>query len=253
MTTIAAFALLLCLDASSGFVAVKQRVVLQSPRRHLPPSRALVPSAPVVVDLVVNEPVVRDTLCSLVSVTGAIAWLKIWTTLASNGSMDSRLSRKIIHCGSAPLFLLLWPFFSSSPQARLVAAIVPALNMAKLALAAKAKDPESTNLVTAVSRSGEAREVLGGPLLYCAVLLLATLFGWRASVAAIVAICQMAVGSVPALIETLLSHRWATDSPTSSADATESNTSGRETLYFCTIITFMPQVCTEQVNFYPFD
>lgn len=201
--TMVAFAtvLLLSLDASTGFVVVNPRVVSRSPTRRggffphpsPPPRRSLSLSSSSVVDLVVNEPIVRDSLCSIASAAGAIAWLKIWTTLASSGSMDSRLSRKIIHCGSAPLFLLVWPFFSSSPEARLVAAVVPALNMAKLAFAAKGTDAESTRLITAVSRSGEAKEVLGGPLLYCAVLLLATLFGWRTSVAAVVAICQMAV------------------------------------------------------------
>lgn len=45
------------------------------------------------------------------------------------------------------------------------------------------------------SRSGEAREVLGGPLLYCIVLFSATLFGWRSSTAAVLAIAQMAVSA----------------------------------------------------------
>ncbi|KAJ8610119.1 hypothetical protein CTAYLR_007105 [Chrysophaeum taylorii] len=139
-----------------------------------------------------SNPLVRDSACSIVAVVGAVGWLKVWTSLAASGAMDSRLSRKIIHCGSGPLFLLVWPLYSLEPNARLVAALVPALNMARLVAAGTKRD--SSDIVTAVSRSGDAKEVLGGPLLYCAVLLAATLFGWRGSSAAVVAIAQMAIG-----------------------------------------------------------
>uniref|UniRef100_A0A7S3NIY1 phytol kinase n=1 Tax=Aureoumbra lagunensis TaxID=44058 RepID=A0A7S3NIY1_9STRA len=136
----------------------------------------------------------RDVACSIGAAGGAAMWLKIWTTLASNGVINSRLSRKIIHCGSAPLFLFVWPFYSDAPSARLIAAIVPLLNLGRLLAAgvnANAKGPQE--LVTAVSRSGDPKEVLKGPLIYCIVLVFATLL-WRNSTAAVVAISQMAVG-----------------------------------------------------------
>mmetsp|Transcript_13717 Transcript_13717/g.43331 ORF Transcript_13717/g.43331 Transcript_13717/m.43331 type:complete len:317 (-) Transcript_13717:264-1214(-) len=143
--------------------------------------------------IVLTDPLVRDVGCSLVAAAGAVAWLKIWTSLASSGKIDSRLSRKIIHCGSAPLFLVVWPLYSASPTAPLVAATVPLLNALKLA-AAGLRPKSDEKLVAAVSRSGSATEVLSGPLIYCCVLLAATLFGWRSSPAALVAVSQMAVG-----------------------------------------------------------
>jgi hypothetical protein len=42
------------------------------------------------------------------------AWVQLWSVLVSRGSLQSTVSRKIVHCGSGPLFLLLWPFFSPS-------------------------------------------------------------------------------------------------------------------------------------------
>ena len=77
----------------------------------------------------------RDLGCLLFGLVGATAWLKIWTTLASMGYMDPKVSRKVVHCGSAPLFMLTWPFYTASSQARLVAALVPMVSMIKLLLA----------------------------------------------------------------------------------------------------------------------
>ena len=72
----------------------------------------------------------------------------------------------------------------------MIAALVPALNIAKIYGAAAARDaapvsgdgaPPAASMVDAVSRSGDPKEVLGGPLLYTAVLLAATLFGFRST------------------------------------------------------------------------
>ena len=57
---------------------------------------------------------------------------------------------------------------------------------------ANGKITQST-LVKAVSRTGDSREALGGPMLYTYVLLASALFGWH-SVIPLIAICQMAVG-----------------------------------------------------------
>lgn len=128
-------------------------------------------------------------------------WLKLWTTLATAGKVDSKDSRKIIHCGSGPLFLLCWPFFSPDPSARLVAAAVPLLQIVAVALAGLSKHPQNTNntkkpagLVAAISRSGNPAEVLRGPLIYVFVLLFATLLFWRTSPVGLVAVAQVQRG-----------------------------------------------------------
>lgn len=138
-------------------------------------------------------PLARDALCAGACAGGAGAWVGIWTGLASSGAVESKLSRKMIHVGSAPLFVLVWPLFSAEPTARLFAAIVPTLNAARILLSARAPEGEAA-LVTAISRSGRREEVLSGPLYYVLVLFLATACAWRSSVVGVIALAQMAVG-----------------------------------------------------------
>eukprot|EP00287_Rhodomonas_sp_CCMP768_P017252 CAMPEP_0202815678 /NCGR_PEP_ID=MMETSP1389-20130828/6405_1 /ASSEMBLY_ACC=CAM_ASM_000865 /TAXON_ID=302021 /ORGANISM="Rhodomonas sp., Strain CCMP768" /LENGTH=99 /DNA_ID=CAMNT_0049487617 /DNA_START=135 /DNA_END=431 /DNA_ORIENTATION=- len=65
-------------------------------------------------------PLLLDVGCCLVGILGATAWLGIWSYLAGTGRVDPKVSRKIVHCGSGPLFLLTWPLFSAAPEAQLV-------------------------------------------------------------------------------------------------------------------------------------
>lgn len=133
----------------------------------------------------------RDLMWSTVSAAAAVAWVHVWTVAKDAGLVPSTVSRKIIHCGSAPLFVLVWPFFSASRYARCVAVCVPLISLMRV-LRAGNSDAKS-DIVTAISRTGNSKEVLGGPLLYCVVLVLSTLL-WRKSPAGVVAVAQMAVG-----------------------------------------------------------
>ena len=74
----------------------------------------------------------HDAGVAVISAAGAVLWLGVWTTLAKRGAIQPTVSRKIVHCGSGPLFLAMWPFFSSRPAARLVAAGVPLLQIVRL-------------------------------------------------------------------------------------------------------------------------
>ncbi len=153
---------------------------------------------------------------TLVGLASAL-WLKIWTTLATSGKVDSKDSRKLIHCGSGPLFMLCWPFFSADPSARFYAAAVPLLQIVAVVASGLAKqqpnaDPSSSSstsslpsttpplkkkpsgLVAAISRSGNPAEVLRGPLIYVVILLLSTVLFWRTNVVGLVAVSQMAAG-----------------------------------------------------------
>lgn len=155
---------------------------------------------------------------TLVGIASAV-WLKLWTTLATSGKVDSKDSRKLIHCGSGPLFMLCWPFFSADPTARFYAAAVPFLQAIAVVASGLAKQqPEDqtlaspptikkkpSGLVAAISRSGNPAEVLRGPLLYVIILLLSTLCFWRESVVGLVAVSQMAAGDGMADI---VGRRW---------------------------------------------
>lgn len=74
----------------------------------------------------------QDVLTSCVALGASVAWLQIWITLAKQGKIDPRLSRKIIHCGSGPLFIFLWPLYSSDCLvSRAVAASIPLIQMTR--------------------------------------------------------------------------------------------------------------------------
>lgn len=149
--------------------------------------------------------VVRDGAVSALILTESYVWLKLWSGAAANGRLHSNVTRKIIHATSAPLFLLHWPLFSRSPTARFFAAAVPLVQAARLvhAVSKSSRTGKGTNahiiastdedLVKGMSRSGSEAEIWGGPFLYTLVLLVTTLTLFRTP-AAVVALCQLAVG-----------------------------------------------------------
>lgn len=154
------------------------------------------------------DPVVRDVACTLGGTVGAVGWLGVWTWLAQKGLVDSKVSRKVVHCGSGPLFLLTWPLFSNTYLTRAIASIVPATNALRLLKAgtSSGEKGKDSGLVSAISRSGNPAEVLQGPFVYTLVLLASTAGGWL-TIPAISAVCQMAAGDGMA---DLVGRRWGT-------------------------------------------
>lgn len=72
-----------------------------------------------------------DATLTLVVAAESLLWVKIWTTLAANRILDSKLTRKIIHSGSAPLFIAHWPLYSDLPHARWFAGLIPFLQVVR--------------------------------------------------------------------------------------------------------------------------
>jgi len=75
----------------------------------------------------------HDLSISALATVESIVWLKAWTTLAKEKILDSKITRKIIHAGSAPLFIAHWPLYSRSPGAKYLAAVVPLLQVIRSA------------------------------------------------------------------------------------------------------------------------
>lgn len=74
----------------------------------------------------------HDAAISILVASESIVWLKVWTSLATNGFLDSKITRKIIHTGSAPLFIAHWPLYSNLPTAKYFAAAVPLIQVLRL-------------------------------------------------------------------------------------------------------------------------
>lgn len=123
----------------------------------------------------------------------ALLWLRICDFAAHRGWVSSGLSRKIIHIGTGPIFVLSWLFFNDAPEARFLAALIPGAITIQFALVGFGlwRDPAA---VAAMSRTGDRREILRGPLYYGLVHVLLTLIFWKDSPIGIVALMLLCGG-----------------------------------------------------------
>lgn len=150
--------------------------------------------------------IIQDVSSTVLAIVLASIFVKSITGKAKEGVLEPRDARKLIHTLSAPLFILMWPIFSNAFGARVFASIVPFLNALKLLVASTSGDVRSrssgdtqstgfeSELAGAISRSGDAKEALGGPFIYVLVLLFSTLFFWTDTPIGIVSVATMAVG-----------------------------------------------------------
>lgn len=135
----------------------------------------------------------NDWLALIVTLALALAWLRLNDYFAQQGWIGSRLSRKIIHIGTGPIFVLCWLLFTDSAIARYLAALIPLAITAQFALVGSGliQDPAA---VAAMSRSGDRREILRGPLFYGIVFVLLTILFWRNSPVGIIALMLLCGG-----------------------------------------------------------
>ncbi len=103
------------------------------------------------------------------------------------------MSRKIIHIGTGPIFVLCWLLFNDQPEARFLAALVPGAITVQFALVGLGilKDPAA---VVAMSRTGDRNEILKGPLFYGIAFVVLTLVFWKDTPVGMVALMMMCGG-----------------------------------------------------------
>ena len=123
----------------------------------------------------------------------SMIFLRSMDFIAHRGWMDSKLSRKIIHIGTGPLFVLCWLLFKDTPDARWLAALVPFAITVQFALIGLGviKDEAS---VKSMSRTGDPREILRGPLYYGVMFVVLTLIYWKDAPIGIIALMMMCGG-----------------------------------------------------------
>lgn len=123
----------------------------------------------------------------------AIAWLRLNDFTAHRGWVGSSLSRKIIHIGTGPIFVTCWLLFQDTTTARYLAALIPLAITVQFILVGTGviKDPSA---VQAMSRSGDRREILRGPLYYGLIFVLLTIIYWYDSPIGMVALMLMCGG-----------------------------------------------------------
>ena len=135
----------------------------------------------------------NNLLALIVTFVLSLAWLRINDFAAHRGWMSSDLSRKIIHMGTGPLFVLCWLLFQDTPTAPYLAALVPlAITFQFLLVGVGVIKDESA--VKAMSRSGDRREILRGPLYYGIVFVVLTIVFWLRTPVGIVALMLLCGG-----------------------------------------------------------
>jgi len=134
-------------------------------------------------------------LALFITLVLALTEIRALDFAAHRGWIESHLSRKLIHILTGPLFVLCWLLFPFPDlwYYRWLAALVPLLFTVQFALIGLGivKDEAS---VKAMSRTGDRREILRGPLFYGIIFVVMTLLFWKDSPIGMVAVMLMCGG-----------------------------------------------------------
>lgn len=132
-------------------------------------------------------------LALIITFVIALVWLRLNDFAAQRGWIGAALSRKLIHMGTGPVFVLCWLLFPDDPISRFLAALIPLAITFQFFLVGIGvwKDDAA---VSAMSRSGRRQEILRGPLFYGIVFVLLTLIYWKTTPIGMVALMLMCGG-----------------------------------------------------------
>ena len=128
-----------------------------------------------------------------ITLAATILWLRLIDLIASKGLITKKLSRKIVHIGTGPIFVLCWLLFPENPLSRYLAAVIPLIISLQFFLIGIGviKDQPS---VDAISRTGDPKELLKGPFIYGIVFVVLTIIFWRDSPIGIIALMILCGG-----------------------------------------------------------
>ena len=101
--------------------------------------------------------------------------MKINGKIQEKGKLPTYVTRKIIHIVAAPIFLLMWFFYSGTSATRYIALIVPFLFLIQFVMIGTGlmKDED---FIRSMSRSGDPAELLKGTLYYAVIMILTSIF-----------------------------------------------------------------------------
>jgi phytol kinase len=135
----------------------------------------------------------RNILALIITFAGSLIWLRLNDYLAQRGWVSSHTSRKIIHIGTGPIFVLCWLLFIETFYARYLAALVPLAITTQFALVGFGLIKDE-GAVQGMSRTGDPREILRGPLYYGIVFVILTIIFWKDNPIGIVALMMLCGG-----------------------------------------------------------
>jgi phytol kinase len=132
-------------------------------------------------------------LATVLTFVIALVFLRLMDFLAGRGLIESKLSRKFIHIGTGPIFVLCWLMFPNDHIARYLAALVPLLITVQFILVGTGimKDDAA---IHAMTRTGNPKEILRGPLYYGIMFVVLTVLFWKDSQIGMTALMMMCGG-----------------------------------------------------------
>lgn len=105
-----------------------------------------------------------------------------------------KLCRKLVHITVGLVYFLMWPLFSADDvYAPFLASLVIAFNIIKVTLIGLGIVKDD-GVINSMTRNGDRRELLKGPLYYACAITLATVIFWRTSPISIAVICNLCAG-----------------------------------------------------------
>ena len=137
---------------------------------------------------VLNSALLQDIVALLISLAIIVVWLRLNAIVAERRWLPQVLTRKLVHIGTGPIFLVAWNFFSIAWHARWLAALIPSTVLIQFVLIVSERVTRQ-GLVTSMTRTGEPRELLRGPFAYGVVFVVCTLVFWKHSPVGVV--CMM--------------------------------------------------------------
>ena len=135
----------------------------------------------------------QNLIALIITFLASLIWLRANDYAAHRGWISSQVSRKIIHMGTGPIYVLCWLLFNDANYVRFLAALVPLLITVQFFLVGIGVIRDDA-AVQAMSRTGDRREILRGPLFYGIVFVLLTVIFWLDSPIGIVALMLMCGG-----------------------------------------------------------
>lgn len=129
----------------------------------------------------------------ILTLIAALIWLRLIEYAVQKGWITSTISRKLIHIGTGPLFVLCWMLFPNTHSSRYYAAVIPLLISLYYFLVGIGL-VKNQNVVQAMSRTGSRQEILLGPLFYGIVFVLLTIVYWYDSPVGMIALMVLCGG-----------------------------------------------------------
>ncbi|XP_042511042.1 probable phytol kinase 1, chloroplastic isoform X2 [Macadamia integrifolia] len=132
----------------------------------------------------------QDIGATALALAGAYSLVLGFDKLTKRNIIQQSLSRKLVHILSGFLFMFSWPLFSTSPEARYFAALVPLINCIRLIIHGLSLATDE-GLIKSVTREGNPEELLRGPLYYVLILICCAVIFWRDSPVGVIVLAMM--------------------------------------------------------------